>query len=63
MSGGPSDPMGSKGTYAKKGAEPAKTTGPKGPQARGSTQGQHETTKPSGTGKLAAGPVNPKAKG
>lgn len=57
---GPSDPKSSGSTYARKGAEPAKSTGPKGPMARGSTVKTHEATKPS-VGGLQAGPAKPSA--
>jgi hypothetical protein len=58
---GPSDPRSSGASYAKRGIEPAKSVGPKGPMARGASQGQHGTTKPS-VGGLAAGPAKPSAK-
>lgn len=60
---GPMDPLGSGKSYARRGVEPVKHTGPKGPQARGMTEGRHQDTEPvCNKSKLAAGDMHPMAK-
>ena len=59
---GPRGPLESRGAYAKKGPEPVKTTGSKGPQATIGGASKAGNTGGPQTGALACGSIKPSAK-
>ena len=58
---GPMDPRTSGRAYANRGAEPAKATGPKGPQAKGSPSVDRSKVGNGGSN-IAVGGMSPSAK-